>query len=94
MNRFRPNIVVSGGTAFQEDQWRHIRIGDIDFHLVKPCARCVITTTDQATAERGKEPLIMLAGFRRSRRGVLFGQNMIHSGAGTIRNGDLVKVLA
>jgi uncharacterized protein YcbX len=94
MNRFRPNIVVSGGTAFQEDQWRRIRIGDIDFDLVKPCARCVITTTDQATAERGKEPLITLAGFRRSRRGVLFGQNMIHSGPGTIRHGDLVEVLA
>jgi uncharacterized protein YcbX len=94
MNRFRPNIVVSGGAAFQEDQWRRIRIGDIDFHLVKPCARCVITTTDQATGERGKEPLTTLAAFRRKNRGVLFGQNMIHGGPGTIRHGDLVEVLA
>jgi len=92
MNRFRPNIVVSGGTAFQEDQWRRIRIGAVEFHLLKPCARCVITTTDQATAERGKEPLSTLAGFRRTNRGVLFGQNMIHSRSGTIRRGDLVEV--
>jgi uncharacterized protein len=94
MNRFRPNVVVSGGAAFQEDQWRCIRVGDIDFHLVKPCARCVITTTDQATGERGKEPLTTLASFRRKNRSVLFGQNMIHSGPGTIRHGDLVEVLA
>ncbi|MGE3600729.1 MAG: MOSC domain-containing protein [Dehalococcoidia bacterium] len=95
MNRFRPNIVVSGGGApYLEDQWRQIRIGAIDFHLVKACARCVITTTDQATGERGKEPLTTLAGYRRSRRGVLFGQNMVHSGPGTIRCGDPVEVLA
>jgi uncharacterized protein YcbX len=95
MNRFRPNIVVSGGRApYLEDRWRHIRIGDIEFRLVKACARCTITTTDQETGERGKEPLITLAGYRRSNRGVLFGQNMIHDGPGVIRCGDSVEVLA
>jgi uncharacterized protein YcbX len=94
MNRFRPNIVVAGGGApYLEDQWRRIRIGDIEFHLVKACARCVITTTDQETGERGKEPLTTLAAYRRVARSVLFGQNMIHSGLGTIRLGDLVEVL-
>lgn len=95
MNRFRPNIVVTGGAVpYLEDTWRCVRIAGIDFHLVKPCARCVITTTDQDTGERGKEPLTTLAGYRRTNRGVLFGQNMIHGNSGAIRRGDLVEVLA
>ena len=93
MNRFRPNIVVRGGTAYEEDRWRRVRIGGIEFHLVKACARCAITTTDQATAEVGREPLATLATYRRSERGVLFGQNAIHAATGSIRIGDAVEVL-
>jgi uncharacterized protein YcbX len=94
MNRFRPNIVVSGGEPYGEDRWRRIRIGAIVFHVVKACARCVITTTDQETSARGHEPLATLATFRRSARGVLFGQNLIHTETGMIRCGDRVEVLA
>lgn len=95
MNRFRPNIVVRGdGTAFAEDDWRRITIGEITFSIVKPCARCVITTTDQETAAVGKEPLATLATFRRAERGVFFGQNLVHAGTGTLRVGDAVGVLA
>ncbi len=65
MNRFRPNLVVSGSEAFAEDSWKKIRIGETIFHLVKPCARCVLTTVDQATGVKdGKEPLKTLASFR------------------------------
>jgi MOSC domain-containing protein len=94
MNRFRPNIVVTGCPPYAEDRWRRIRIGPVVFDLVKPCARCVITTTDQATAERGQEPLRTLATYRRRRDGkVLFGQNLVHEGEGVIRAGDAVEIL-
>lgn len=94
INRFRPNIVVRGsGVPFAEDGWRHISIGGIDFAVVKPCARCAITTTDQETAVVGKEPLATLAQFRRGERGVFFGQNLIHMGTGALHVGDAVRVL-
>jgi uncharacterized protein YcbX len=94
MNRFRPNIVVRGGAAYAEDGWCRVRIGGIEFSLVKACARCAITTTDQATAQVGREPLATLATYRRVERGVLFGQNAIHAATGAIRVGDPLEVLA
>jgi uncharacterized protein YcbX len=93
MNRFRPNVVVGGaGLAYAEDSWAEIRIRNVTFRVVKACARCVITTTDQATAARGREPLATLATYRRVQRGVLFGQNLIHAGPGRIAVGDRVSV--
>lgn len=99
MNRFRPNIVVRGASAYAEDAWRTFTIGGLSFEGVKLCARCPVTTTDQETAQRGKEPLRTLAAYRDSERGVLFGQNVIQTppeGApswdwGTIRVGDVVS---
>ena len=88
MNRFRPNIVVRGSAAFAEDDWRRFRVGELRFHAVKPCARCAVTTVDQATAERGKEPLTTLATFRKRESGVMFGMNVVHRDLGTIRIGD------
>ncbi|MDX3228158.1 MOSC domain-containing protein [Streptomyces sp. ME19-01-6] len=77
MNRFRPNVVVEGTAPWAEDGWRRIRIGEVVFRVTNPCARCVITTTDQETAERGKEPLRTLARHRRSADQLLFGQNLV-----------------
>ena len=95
MNRFRPNLVVGGSEPFSEDTWRRIRIGAMEFHLVKPCSRCVITTTDQTTAERSpeQEPLRTLATFRLRNGQVMFGQNAIHGGKGRLQVGDMVEVL-
>jgi uncharacterized protein len=94
MNRFRPNIVVSGSAPYAEDEWGLIRIRDVSFAVVKPCARCPITTTDQDTAETAREPLRTLATYRHVRgKGVMFGQNLIHSGGGSISAGDPVEVL-
>ena len=93
MDRFRPNIVVDGGEPFEEDDWARIRLGDTDFRVVKPCARCVVTTTDQQTGARGKEPLRTLATFRTVDGKVLFGENLIHDGPGPVRTGDPVEVL-
>ena len=94
MERFRPNIVVAGGTAFQEDHWRDVRIGDVRFMLVKPCARCTITTIDQRSGERGKEPLRTLAGYRSVNNKVLFGMNAVGSLDGAVRVGDAVTVIS
>jgi hypothetical protein len=95
MNRFRPNFVVEGSEAFAEDTWKKIRIGEAVFHVVKPCDRCVITTINQETLEKGKEPLATLSQYRKKNGKVLFGQNLIADAAGgTVRVGDLIEVLA
>lgn len=93
MRRFRPNVVVAGAEPYAEDRWRTIRAGTVDFHVVKPCARCVVTTTDPETGARGREPLHTLATYRRKNGKVYFGQNLIPGGSGTIRVGDPVTVL-
>ncbi len=68
MNRFRPNIVVKDCEPFAEDTWKRIRIGDVEMALVKPCARCVVTTIDKETLEQGKEPLKTFNTFRKQNR--------------------------
>jgi len=93
MNRFRPNIVIAGGAAFGEDRVSRLRIGEVEFAAPKSCARCTITIVDQATGATGKEPLRTFATFRKAKRGVMFGQNLIHAGVGTIRVGDRVEAL-
>jgi len=99
MNRFRPNFVVADSEGFSEDAWKTIKIGETVFHVVKPCARCVITTIDQQAGEKdGKEPLKTLARFRTPKRSIkkkiLFGQNLIAEKAGAIlRVGDKIEVL-
>lgn len=94
MDRFRPNLVIAGGEAFQEDGWQRIRIGTAGFDVVKACARCVITTTDQDTGQRGPEPLRALSLFRRRGNDVLFGMDAIADASGTVRAGDAVAILA
>lgn len=94
MDRFRPNIVVSGCPAWVEDTWKHIRIGNVPLRVAKPCSRCVITTTDQRTAERGAEPLRALATFRTQNNEVFFAQNCVHDAHGTVAVGDPVTVEA
>jgi uncharacterized protein YcbX len=93
MDRFRPNVVVSGCAPWAEDQWKDIRIGSTAVRIAKPCERCVITTTDQRTGERGMEPLRTLATFRRRGHDVLFAQNGIPGGPGTFAVGDPITVL-
>ncbi|MCU0447433.1 MAG: MOSC domain-containing protein [Microscillaceae bacterium] len=93
MNRFRPNLVVSGALPFAEDTWKLIRIGSILFEVAKPCARCTVTTVDQATAERGKEPLKTLATFRQLNNKIYFGQNLLHLNLGKISVGQKVEIL-
>ncbi|MXM66558.1 MOSC domain-containing protein [Streptomyces sp. HUCO-GS316] len=93
MNRFRPNLVVSGTDAWAEDDWSRIAVGEVTFRVAKMCGRCVVTTTDQATAERGKEPLRTLGLHRRFDGKLVFGQNLVPQTTGTVRVGDPVRIL-
>jgi uncharacterized protein len=95
MDRFRTNLVVSGSEAFAEDSWKRIRIGKTIFQLMKPCARCVMTTIDQTKGEKqGSEPLKTLASYRTKNGKVMFGQNLIAENFGeTINLGDEIEVL-
>lgn len=109
MRRFRPNLVVAGSEPFEEDTWARIRVGEAVFRVVRPCARCAITTVDPDRGEfDGKEPLKTLATFRMAKdvfpdkleelalqpNYVLFGENLIPENPGvTIRTGDEVEVL-
>jgi len=92
MNRFRPNIVVTGAPAYAEDGWGEIKLGEAILKAAKPCGRCQVTTTDQATGEVvGPEPLQTLATYRESSRfGTMFGMNLVTVKPGRISVGDAV----
>lgn len=92
MQRFRPNLVVSGCAAYAEDGWREINIGAIGFRLPKPCSRCSVPTIDPQTAESGMEPLATLNRTRKWRNKVYFGQNALHDQCGVLSVGDAVMV--
>ncbi|MCE7863823.1 MAG: MOSC domain-containing protein [Bacteroidetes bacterium CHB5] len=77
MRRFRPNFVFTGGQPFEEDNWRNFNIGTNRFKVVKPCARCVLTTINPETGQKGREPLFTLSKYRREGNKLLFGQNVI-----------------
>ena len=93
MNRFRPNLVVSGCAAYAEDEWQSIELNQVKFDGVKLCTSCAITTTNQETGVRGVEPLPTLATYRQIKRGVIFGQNLVHRGIGRLTVGSEVKIL-
>jgi uncharacterized protein YcbX len=95
MTRFRPNLVVEGGSAWAEDGWLggRLRVGGVTFRVAKACARCVVTTTDQETGERGREPLRTLGRYRNVDQGLLFAVNLIPDTLGEIAVGDEVTPL-
>ncbi len=93
MNRFRANLVVEGGTPFEEDLYARVHIGSIGFRMPKRCARCEITTVEQETGRIGKEPLRTLAKYRVTDKHVYFAQNIVPDREGSIALGDAVTYL-
>jgi uncharacterized protein YcbX len=94
MNRFRPNLVVSGAAPYAEDAWQDVRIGPISLRWIKPCTRCKLTMTDQETGQRPSgEPLRTLATYRRVGSEVVFGHYFTAGGNGDLRLGDQLQVL-
>lgn len=93
MNRFRPNLVFKGGQAFIEDRMKKFSINGILFFGVKPSSRCVVTTINQSTAQKTKEPLQTLATYRKKDSKIYFGENVIAAGNGKITIGDNIDIL-
>lgn len=97
MNRFRPNIVLQGLAAWDEDRIAEIMIGEVRLRFVKPCTRCVITSLDQTNGESAEDPLPTLKAFRYNNalKGVTFGENAtVQSGSGaTIEVGAAVEII-
>jgi hypothetical protein len=93
MDRFRPNLVVRGGNPFDEDLWSKIQIGEVELAIVKPCARCVVTTIDKQTLQTSHEPLKTLSKFRKRPGGVMFGQNAIPLNEGLLASGTPIQIL-
>jgi uncharacterized protein YcbX len=92
IERFRPNIVVSGGAPHVEDELSLFRVGSVSFFGPKLCDRCVVTTLDPESANPGKEPLRTLASYRQWDKKVWFGMNLSHQGEGTIALGDSLVI--
>jgi uncharacterized protein YcbX len=93
MNRFRPNLVVSGCGSFAEDTWRTMTIGDVRLRAAGPCARCAVTTVDQETGRtQAPEPLRTLATYRNTDKGAIFGANLVVEKGGNLQLGDTVRV--
>jgi uncharacterized protein YcbX len=92
MNRFRPNFVFTGGEAFAEDSWRNFTIGSIRFVGVKLCARCVLTTVNQNTGQKGTEPLKTLSSYRKRDNKVYFGQNLVALDYSKVSVGDVITL--
>jgi uncharacterized protein YcbX len=95
MLRFRPSIVVANTVPHAEDNWKRVRIGTVEFDVVKPCGRCAFTTVDfkRGQFDPSGEPLRTLLTYRRTSKGVMFGQNLIPRGRGVLRVGDSVEVV-
>ncbi|KAG7161339.1 Mitochondrial amidoxime reducing component 2-like 1 [Homarus americanus] len=104
MDSFRPNIVVKGSPAYDEDDWAFVKIGSAVFRTLKPCERCILTTVDPQTGKRhpNKEPQHTLRSYRLLSNPPqlakawsvkpLFGLNMVIDATGPIAVGDKVLV--
>jgi uncharacterized protein len=94
MARFRPNLVIAGTGAHEEDGWRTVQMGEVKMAIAKACVRCALPLVDPLTAQTGVEPLRTLATYRRKPDSskVLFGQNALVTQPGVLRAGDAVEV--
>lgn len=92
MQRFRPNFVFTGGDPYEEDHWKNFTIGNVKFIGVKNCSRCVLTTVDPATGEKGAEPLKTLASYRKHNNKIFFGQNLLAIDHDIVSIGDAITL--
>ncbi len=91
MARFRPNVVIDGDEPFAEDTWGRVRLGEVDFRMQQTCDRCVMTTIDPVTLEKGKEPIRTLSQHRKWDGSVWFGVWLAPLGQGRVHLGDAVS---
>ncbi len=92
MGRFRANVIVRGGEAHVEDTIKKLKVGETNWYGIKPCGRCIMTTIDQQTAQKGSEPLLTLSQYRKAGNKILFGENFIPTNTGEIQVGQELTV--
>lgn len=92
INRFRANIILETTEAHVEDTLDFLSCGQTKFRMIKPCARCQVTTIDQATGDKGKEPLKTLASYRQKENKIYFGMNAVCIKEGEIKVGDFLTL--
>lgn len=93
MDRFRPNLVLSGAEPNAEDGWKVLRIGAVEVRLVKACSRCAVPSIDQQTADRDPDINRALAEYRRRDGVIYFGMNAIAPPGAMFRVGDEATVI-
>lgn len=93
MQRFRPNVVITGATAYAEDQWQRLRIDGLELQLTSPCARCVMPSINPATAEKQPDVIDALNKTRRFGTETRFGQNVVYQRPGTLKVGATVEII-
>ncbi len=98
IQRFRPNLYIDGCEAYAEDQWQSFKLCGNLFHVVKPCSRCIMTTVDPLTGNKGKEPLQTLMQYRKQGNKAYFGQNIlldqVFAHSFTLQTGDPVEIIS
>jgi uncharacterized protein len=92
MNRFRPNLVFTGGEPYEEDDWKSFRIGTGKLWGARKSYRCIVTTIDQVTGIKGREPLLTLSKYRREANQIYFGLNTLPLNQSLITEGDRIIV--
>jgi uncharacterized protein YcbX len=92
-NRFRPNIFLHTETPHIEDEWKEIHFGETKVKIIKPCARCIITTINQETGIKNIEPIKTLSTYRLKDKNILFGANAMVLNRGMISMGDKVTAV-
>ncbi len=94
IHNFRPNIVISGCKAYEEETWKSIKIGTCEFEIISKTERCSMTTIDPYTLQKNKhqEPLRTLASYKKEDKSVNFGIYLTPTTIGTINYSDKIKI--
>lgn len=99
INRFRPNIVVDGISAFAEDHWKDFTINKVEYHMAKPCSRCIMPSINQQTGKQDNVKLLsVLNKYRKFDKKIKFAVNILYKDASKVNNqsirvGDTINLI-
>lgn len=92
-HNFRPNLIINGFKAYEEETWSRIKIGNCIFQVTKKCTRCSITTINKITGIKSKEPLKTLATYKKDTNNITFGVYLKPLNEGVISKNDTIQIL-
>lgn len=93
--RFRATVVVHTDQAYVEDTWcgQLLRVGDSVLRVGSVMPRCAVIDLNPVDGQRNSRLLDLLARYRPSPDGPLFGVDAEVVEAGTVRPGDEVSTV-